>query len=208
MVRGVAGYDWSLETRDAKSQSWDLPRGWLYRFGGGNLSLVVRHEKGWLVGDHHCVLERGEPKKGLSGDGGGENDQQVRSLLGSSVVEVLEFLTKTFLLERQDILPLALGRLLDIDDLEKALDLDIRCGIPALEKSINLDIGRQYLRNGPSAELCREFDYGSYTAVRQSNLGYRPPQKIPEKFDKVGNLNQVPIVVELPDETWEMVVLK
>ncbi|KAH9209203.1 hypothetical protein DL95DRAFT_414079 [Leptodontidium sp. 2 PMI_412] len=96
----------------------------------------------------------------------------------------------------------------EVQDLEKALDLDIRCGIPALEKSINLDIGRQYLRNGPSAELCREFDYGSYTAVRQSNLGYRPPQKIPEKFDKVGNLNQVPIVVELPDETWEMVVLK
>jgi hypothetical protein len=83
-----------------------------------------------------------------------------------------------------------------VQDLEKALDMDMGCGIPDLEKAIDLDIGRQYLRKSTSAELYREFDCGSYTTVRLSNLGYRPPQEIPEKLDKVGNLNQVPSVLE------------
>jgi hypothetical protein len=93
-------------------------------------------------------------------------------------------------------------------DLEKALDVDTGSRIQNTEKAINLDLGRQYLRKGTSAELCREFDCGSYTTVRLSNLGYRLPQEISEKLDKVGNLNQVPSVLELPDESWEMVVLK
>ena len=93
-------------------------------------------------------------------------------------------------------------------DLEKALDVDTGGRIQNTEKAINLDLGRQYLRKGTSAELCREFDCGSYTTVRLSNLGYRLPQEISEKLDKVGNLNQVPSVLELPDESWEMVVLK
>ncbi len=76
-----------------------------------------------------------------------------------------------------------------MQDLEKALDMNMGCGIPDLEKAIDLDIGRQYLRKGTSAELYREFDCGSYTIVRLSYLGYRLPQEIPENLDKVGNLN-------------------
>ncbi|KAG9228121.1 hypothetical protein BJ875DRAFT_490198 [Amylocarpus encephaloides] len=93
-------------------------------------------------------------------------------------------------------------------DLEKALDVDTAGGIPSLEKAIDLDVGRHHLTKGASVEPCREFDCGSYTTVRLSNLGYRPPQEIPEKLDKIKNLNQVPSVLELSDESWEMVVLK
>jgi hypothetical protein len=95
-----------------------------------------------------------------------------------------------------------------VQDLEKALEIEIGCGIQDLKKAVDLDLGRQYLRKGTFAELHREFDCGSYTTVRLANLGYRAPQEIPEKLDEVGKLDQVPSVLELPDESWEMVVLK
>jgi hypothetical protein len=95
-----------------------------------------------------------------------------------------------------------------VQGLENALGIEMGRGIRDPEKALNIEMGRQYLRKGTFAELHGEFDCESYTPIRLSNLGYRTIQEISEKLNKIGNLGQVLKVLELPDESWEMVVLK
>lgn len=89
-----------------------------------------------------------------------------------------------------------------MQDLKKALDVDVESG------AHDLKLGRQDLRKGSLAELHSEFDYRSYTLVRLSNLGNHKREEIFVKLDKVGRLHEVSSALELPDESWEMVVLK
>jgi hypothetical protein len=90
----------------------------------------------------------------------------------------------------------------EVRDLKKALDVDVESA------ALDLKLGRQYLRNGSLAALHSEFDYMSYTLVRLSNLGSHKGEEIFVKLDKVGRLHEVSSALELPDESWEMVVLK
>lgn len=89
----------------------------------------------------------------------------------------------------------------EVWDLKKVFDVDVESGV------LDLKLGRQYLRKGSLATLHSEFDYMSYTLVRLSNLGGHKRKEISVK-DKVGRLHEVSSVLELPDKSWEMVVLK
>jgi len=90
----------------------------------------------------------------------------------------------------------------EVRDLKKVFDVDVESGV------LDLKLGRQYLRKGSLATLHSEFDYMSYTLVRLSNLGSHKRKEISVKMDKVGRLYEVSSALELPDESWEMVVLK
>jgi hypothetical protein len=48
----------------------------------------------------------------------------------------------------------------------------------------------------------------SYTLIRLSNLGNHKRKEIFMKLDKVGRLHEVSNALELPDESWEIVILK
>lgn len=90
----------------------------------------------------------------------------------------------------------------EVRDEKKALDVD------AESAALDLRLGHQYLRNGSLAALHSEFDYVSYKCVRLSNLGSHKREEIFVKLDKVGRIHEVSSALELPDESWEMVVLE
>ena len=88
-------------------------------------------------------------------------------------------------------------------DLERPLlDVGVESGVR------DLRLGRQYLRKGSFAELPSGFDFRSYTLVRLTKLGKHKFEEISVKLDNVGRLHEVSSVLELPDQSWEMVVLK
>ena len=90
----------------------------------------------------------------------------------------------------------------EVRDLKYTSDVDVEIGV------LDSKLGRQYLRNCSNAALRSEFDYTSYRLVRLSHPGNHSRKEIFEKLDQVGMLHEVSSVLELPDESWEMVVLK
>jgi hypothetical protein len=90
----------------------------------------------------------------------------------------------------------------EVRDLKKVFDVNVESGV------LDLKLGRQYLKKGSFAILHPEFDYMSYTLIQLSNLGNHKRKEILVKLDKVGGLHEVSSALELPDESWEMVVLK
>lgn len=75
-------------------------------------------------------------------------------------------------------------------------------------KAVDWKLGRQYLKTDLDAALYSEFDHTSYTLIRLSDLGSHKREEFFAKLDKVGRLDEVCSSLELPNESWQIVVLK
>jgi len=70
------------------------------------------------------------------------------------------------------------------------------------------DTGRLYSRNYYHEELCRPLDIELFTLVRLSTLEHFEGSLVLDTLDKELPRREVLSVVELPDESWELVVLR
>ncbi|KAG9229879.1 hypothetical protein BJ875DRAFT_521732 [Amylocarpus encephaloides] len=77
-----------------------------------------------------------------------------------------------------------------------------------LENAREIDTGHPYFRKGSLPGSLRMVDCESYTLVRLSNLRSHKSEEILAELDGVGKLHQLASIMALPDESWEMVVLK
>ena len=72
----------------------------------------------------------------------------------------------------------------------------------------NAEAGRQYLRRGSRILLHGTFDFKLYALVRLSELGDHDRLQISEEIDEHWRLDEVLSIIELPDESFELVVLR
>ena len=74
--------------------------------------------------------------------------------------------------------------------------------------SHGVDLGRQYLKDGCRVILPVDFDPSAYTLIRLSDLRNHEEEDFLTKLEQLGRLHEVASVLELPDESWELVVLR
>lgn len=94
---------------------------------------------------------------------------------------------------------------------EEVLDIEdshLKGNFLVLPNIPNVEAGRQYIWSGSRILLHRTFDFKLYTLARLSKLGDHNRRQILEAIDKHWRLGEVLSIIELPDESFELVVLE